>query len=255
SCRWPRLRESRCAPARSSAAHLLELLEQLAAALVQLLRHLDAHAREEVALTGALQLRRAAALDLQQLAVLGTGRDLQRHRAGGRGPLDAAAERGGREADRHLDDEVGLAAALVDRRGSHARDDVQVARRPACHAGLPLALEPNTSPVLDPRRDLHRVALRPPLAAGAVTAVARLLDHGAVAAAARARLREREESLRLGLHAAAVALRADDGHGARLRAGAAALTAGAVDLDGDLGLNSLERVVERDVDERLEVVA
>ena len=58
-------------------------------------------------------------------------------------------------------------------------------------------------PSLTPGRDLDRVALRAPLAAGAAAVRARILDHGAVAAAARARLREREEALALGHDAAA----------------------------------------------------
>src|SRR5205085_6455033 len=108
-------------------------------------------------------------------------------------------------------------------------------------------------PALDAGRDLDRVALRPPLAAGTVAARARILDHRPVAAAARARLREAEEALALDLHAAAVALRADRRRGAGLRARAAALAASSVDLDRDLGLDAAQRVLEREVDHRLEV--
>ena len=45
------------------------------------------------------------------------------------------------------------------------------------------------------------------------------------------------------------------GDGSRLRAGAAALAAGGVDLDRDLRLHALERVLERKVDDRLDVGA
>src|SRR5207342_3462114 len=133
--------------------------------------------------------------------------------------------------------------------------DDQIARWSAAVAGLALALEPDLRPVLDPGRDLHLVPLRAPLASGPVAARARLLDHGAAAVAARARVREAEEPLALGDHAAAATLRADDRRGARLRAGAAALAARRVELDRDLRLDALERVLEREGDARLDVGA
>src|SRR5919197_5538982 len=221
----------------------LQLLQELALLLVHTLRHLDPEPREDVALAGAGEARRAAALDPQQLAVLGAGRHLQRDRPFGRRHLDLAAERGGRERHRHLHDEV-VAAPLVDRRRRHAREDDDVARGTAVLAGLALALEPNLRAVLDARLDLHRVRLDAALAARAAALRARLLDHGAVAAAARARLREREQALRLGLDAAAVALRADDRRGAGLRARAAALAAGGGQVDRHLHLRAVQRVLE-----------
>src|SRR5205085_5529689 len=123
-------------------------------------------------------------------------RYLQRHGTLRRRHLDLRPERGLAERDRDVDDEIGV-APLVDRRGGHARDHVQVARRPAVHAGLALAAQADPRPVLDPGRDLDRVALRPALAARAVAAGARILDHGAVAAAARTRRRQPEEALAL----------------------------------------------------------
>src|SRR6266536_6094551 len=108
---------------------------------------------------------------------------------------------------------------------------------------------------LDAGLDLDGVRLDPPLPAGAAAVGARLLDHGAVAAAARAGLREREEALALGPDAAAVALGADHGSRAGLRAGAAALAAGGRRLDGHLGLGAAQRVLEREVHQRLDVVA
>src|SRR5581483_6224321 len=153
---------------RPSPSHaLLELLEQLALLLVDLLRNLDAHAREHVALAVALEARRAAALDPQQLAVLGPGGHLQRHGAFGRRHLDGAAERGGRERHGHRHDEV-VAAALVHLRRLHPRDDVEVARGRSAVARLALALQLDARAVLDARRDLHGVALGTALAAGAV---------------------------------------------------------------------------------------
>src|SRR5262249_57203258 len=117
---------------------------------------------------------------------------------------------------------VGLAARVVRGGRRDARDALRVAGRPAVQAGLALALQADARAVLDTCGELDRVAPRPPLAAAALAAVARLLDHGAVAATARTGLRQREEALRLGLHAAPVALGADDRNGSGLRAGPAA---------------------------------
>src|SRR5262249_38074050 len=190
--------------------------EQLAAALVHLLRDVDLHAREQVALAPALELRRAAALDLQELAVLRARGDLQRDRPVRRRHVDASAEGSRGKAHGHIDQQVRDAAPVVDRRLRDARPDVEVACRAAADAGLALALEPDARAVLDARGDLHRVALRPALAARAVTVVARLLDHGAVAAGGRARLRGGGETPRLGPHAAGVGARADHRRRARV---------------------------------------
>src|SRR5581483_8796130 len=215
----------------------------LALLLVDALRHLDADAGQDVALAGAAQARRAAALDPQELAVLGAGGDLQRDVALRRRHLDLAAERGGRERDRHLDDEV-VAAALVRVRLRDARDDDEVAVRAAVRAGLALPLEPDLRAVLDAGLDLHGVVAEPALAARALALLARLLDHGAVAAAARARLREGDQTLALGGDAAPVALRADDGGGIGLGARAAALRGRDRQLDGNLRLGATQRVLE-----------
>src|SRR3954447_12528444 len=92
---------------------LLQVLERLALGLRELLRDGDLDAGDQVAGAAALQLRRAAAAQAEQLPVLGAGRHLQRHLAAGGGrDVDVRAERRLAERDRHLDDEVGLAAAL-----------------------------------------------------------------------------------------------------------------------------------------------
>src|SRR5262249_45414535 len=71
---------------RVALVRLAEVLERLALSLRQLRRHVDAQAREQVAAPIALQLRRAAPLDAEQLAVGGPRRHLQRHApVGGRG--------------------------------------------------------------------------------------------------------------------------------------------------------------------------
>src|SRR5262249_57087258 len=106
-------------------------------------------------------------------------------------------------------DEIG-AAALEQRR----RVDVDHHEEIACGAsgvpGLALALEAHFRAIPSTGRDLDRIPLRHPLAAATATALARLLDDGAVAAAARARLREGEEPLRVGHDPATAALRARD---------------------------------------------
>src|SRR5512132_2661695 len=169
--------------------HVPELLEQLTLFLVRLLRYGDLQPREHIALALALQLRRAAALDPQQLAALRPGWNLQRHRTLGCRHLDVRAERRVGKPDRDLDLEV-RAAPLVERRIRHMSYDDQIARRSAAVARLALALEPDLRPVLHAGRDLHSVPLRATLAAGAVAARARLLDHGATPVAAGARVRK-----------------------------------------------------------------
>src|SRR5436190_10830226 len=233
---------------------LLQLLEQLALALLQPLRNGHLHPGEHVAAAGALQLLCALALDAEQRPVLGAALDLQRHRPVGRRRLNLGAERRLREGDRQLDDEV-VAAALVHLRRRDACDDEEIARLAAVEAGLALALEADARAVLDAGRDLDRVTLRPLLAAGAVAARAGVLDHGAVSAASRARLRKREEALAFRDDAAALAFRADRRRGAGLGAGAVALRARRLQRDRDLRLHALERVLEREVDDGFEVVA
>src|SRR5262249_52197002 len=155
----------------------------------------------------------------QQLAVLGAGRNLQRDRAARRRDLHLPAESGGRERDGDLDDQI-IAAPLVGVGLRDPCDDDPGAVRTAVPAALALALEPDLRAVFAARLDLHRVRAQSALATRALALRARLLDHGAVAAAARTRLGQREQALALGGDAAAVALRADDGSGSRLRAGA-----------------------------------
>src|SRR5262249_24642574 len=147
--------------------------------------------------------------------------NLQRHPPVGCRDLDRRAERDLVEADRDVEHEV-VAAALVELRRLHARDDVQVAGGRAAVAGLALALELDLGAVLDAGRDAHRVALGAPLTAGAAARPARRLDDRAVAAAARARLLQGEEPLRRRDDAAAVALGAALRRGAGRGAGAVA---------------------------------
>src|SRR5204862_5562685 len=85
---------------------LLEVLDRLALLLREPGRHVDAHAREQVALAPAVQLRRALAADAKKLAVLRAGRNLEGDLPFGGRHLDARAERRLRVGDRHLEHEV-----------------------------------------------------------------------------------------------------------------------------------------------------
>src|SRR5436190_1824387 len=156
--------------------------------------------------------------------------------------------------DRHVDDEV-VAAARERLRRSHARDHVEIAGLGAAVAGLALAAQADPRAVLDAGRNLDRVALGAPLAAGAAAVRARILDHGAVPAAARAGLGEGEQALALGDDAAAVTLGAQRRRGPGLRARAAAFAARGLELDRDLRLDPVQRVLEREPDLDLDVAA
>src|SRR4029453_17298645 len=150
------------------SAHVPQLLVELALLLVELLRHLEPQAGQDVALA-TLELRRAAALDPQQLAVLGAARHLQRHGAVRRRHIDSGPKRCVSERDRHVDYEVG-APTLVDRRGGDPCDDVEISGRAAGDPGLALPLQADPGAVLDAGRNLHGVALGAPLAPGSATA-------------------------------------------------------------------------------------
>src|SRR5581483_10820374 len=82
ACRRGRRRPRSCSAGgrtrRSSPLRLLELLEQLALLIRELLRDVDLHARDQVAAARALELRGALAPHAAQLSVGGAGRDLHR---------------------------------------------------------------------------------------------------------------------------------------------------------------------------------
>ena len=92
-----------------------------------------------------------------------------------------------------LQDELVRMRKRLDRMEREMRQAInEVPGGATVRADLALAAQLDARAVLDSGRDLHGVALRAPLAPGAATLRARLLDHGAVAATARTRLRERE---------------------------------------------------------------
>jgi hypothetical protein len=142
--------------------------------------------------------------------------------------IDFAAERGGREADRHLAVQIVL-FALKDRVRLEVNLDVQVARRPTIDAVLTLAREPNAIALIDSGRNLDRqrlVLLDPTRAVTRRTGVG---NEAAGAVTLRAGLLDREETLLQANLTAALTGRA----GLRLRTGlGAAAMAGVADLHG-----------------------
>src|SRR5262249_22505118 len=133
---------------RIRGRRLLELLERGALRLRQLRGHGHAHAREQVAAAVALQARRSAALDAQELAVLRAGGNLERDAAVGGRDLDRRAERDLVEGHGYVEHEV-VASPLVELRRLDARDDVEIAGGSAAPAGLALALQLDLRAVLD----------------------------------------------------------------------------------------------------------
>src|SRR4051794_22005236 len=241
--------------ARVAVHDLRELLDGLLLLRGELVRHLDHEPIVQVAAAGTgAERRRALAAQALERAVLGAGRHAQALGAVQRRDLDLGpAERLG-DGDRDLDLEV-VALALEDRRLAHVRDDVEVARRPAAQAGLALAGKADARALLDAGGDVHAGALHLTQAPLAAAGGAGLLDHRAGAAAARARTGDGEHALALRLDAAAVADRADLRRGARPRAGAAACRAGRVGRDGHGHLGAFDRLLERQRDRRLQVLA
>src|SRR4051794_3695750 len=241
--------------ARVAVHDLRELLDGLLLLRGELVRHLDHEPIVQVTAAGTgAERRRTLAAQALERAVLGAGRHAQALGAVQRRDLDlGAGERLG-DGDRDLDLEV-VALGLEDRRLAHVRDHVEVARRPAAQAGLALAGQPDARALLDAGRDVHPIALHLAQAALAAAGRAGLLDHRAGAAAARARTRDGEHALALRLDAAAVADRADLRRGSRPGAGAAARRARRVGRDGHRHLGALDRLLERQRDGRLQILA
>src|SRR5205823_7897955 len=122
-------------------------------------------------------------------------------------------------------------------------------------AGFALALELDAGAVLDPGRDLHGVALRPPLAPRPVAGRARRLDDRAHAAAPRTGLLQREQSLRGRDDPCAVALRARLRRGAGRGAGAVTGVTRELELHRHGRLHAPQRILERHAHLHLDVVA
>src|SRR6476619_1034833 len=186
--------------ARLLAEDLAVGLERLLLGPGELLRDRHYEPGEQVPLAAAVQLRRTAALDAEQLAALRAGRHLERDRPFWRRDLDRRAECRLRVRHRHLEHEVG-AAALVERRCLDLHAHVEIAGGATAATGLALPLEADPDPVLGAGGHLHLVAARDPLTAGAAAVLARRVDDDAVPAAALAGVGEGEEALAVRDHA------------------------------------------------------
>src|SRR5690606_22919330 len=140
---------------------LAEGLEQFALLGVEPGRRLDLDLDDHVAKAAAVHARHAGAALAELLAGLRAGRDQDLvHRLVEPGHLDAAAERGGGEADRAARVQ-GRAVALEEVVPGEVDEDVEVARRAAAHPGLALAGEADAGALVDPggNVDLELAAL------------------------------------------------------------------------------------------------
>src|SRR5262249_42471764 len=139
--------------------------------------------------------------------------------------LEAAAERCRHHRDRHAAMQIG-AVALEEHVRGEREENVEIAVRPAAHAGFALAGETDARAVLDSGRDIDRERALARHAAGAGAIRTRIVDHLAAALTGHAGALEREEALLMTHLAGAAAGRTGLRLRAGLRAGAGAGLAG-----------------------------
>src|SRR5688572_6279626 len=224
-----------------------ELAQQLLLPRRKLDRRLERDVAVQVAGHRAAHGANALVAQAEHLPGLCLRGDLDLRLAVERGDLDLAAERRGREADRHLAMQVG-AFALEHRVRLQLHDDVEIAVGAAVDARLAFARETDAVVLVDARGNLHRQRLLLPRASRALAAVAGVAHDLAGTVAARARLLDREEALRDANLAAAVAARASLRLRAGLRTGAMARRALLERGDADLCLGAARRLLEREVE-------
>src|SRR2546422_3278598 len=199
-------------------------------------------------------MRHALALEPEDLIGLAAGRDPELRGAVERGDPLFHAGRRRREGHRRVAVEVG-AVPHEDLVPADAHGDVRVPGRPAVGAPGALAAQPELHPVLDARRDLHgqqALGALTPLASAPRAGVAVQLTR---ALAPGAGLRHREEAVRARDLAAPAAEVARPEPAARLDAGPAARVALLEPRDLNLRLDARRRLLERDLELVLEVLA
>src|SRR6185436_516543 len=230
-----------------AVALALEALQELALAGGEVLRRLDLDLDVHVARHLRAQHRHALALETELLAGLGALRHLDPRLAAVDGRhVDVPAERCRRHGDGHSAENVG-AVALEELVRLDRQEDIEVAGRPAAHAGLALAGEANARAVLDARRDVDRQRAFAHHAARAAAGAARVVDDLAASLAGGAGALDGEEAL-AGAHlAGARAGRAGRGLGAGLGAAAGAGLAGDAGGDADLRRLAGERLGQRNL--------
>src|SRR5262249_60932657 len=160
--------------------------------------------------------------------------------------IECAAERRRHHRDRHAAMQVG-AVALEELVRRQRQEDVEIAVRPAAHAGLAFTGEPDAGAVLDARRHVDRERALARHAAGPGAVRARIVDHLAAALAGDAGALQGEEALGMPYLAGAAAGRAGLRLGAGLGARAGAGLAGHGGRDADLRGLAAERFLERDL--------
>src|SRR5712671_1000068 len=161
--------------------------------------------------------------------------------------LDRAAERCGRERDRHAAEDV-CAVSLKDAMRRDGNENVEIARRSAADADLAFTRQTDAGAVLHTGRNVGRQCL---FAVGPALAGARLagiIDNPSGSLACRAGSLDREEALLDARPSATVAGRARDWFGAGLGAAAFALLAGDQGLYSNRRLLAAEAILERDLE-------
>src|SRR3954447_8038250 len=243
-------------PVRALVGALVELAQEAALLVVEVVRHEDVDKDPLVAAAVALQDRHAAPAQDDDLARLRPRRQLELLLPVERRDRERGAERGLRE--RQVDGRVDVVAfaheSLV---GTDLHLDIDVAGPPADEPGVPRAGQADLLAVVDPRRDLDRQ--RPLLddAAGAATLGARPLDPAAGAGARRAGLGADELAENAPRHLlqppGAVARRAGRDLASRFRAAASAVRAGHGCLERDLARHAVGGLDELDLHGRHEI--
>src|SRR2546425_3236890 len=151
--------------ARRLLLFVLELLQQAFLFAGQLLRNIDPHRDEQVAVPAPL--RCPLALHAERLARGRSRRELELHRPVQRWDVDRRSEGRLGVGDGELDREV---VALASEHGvsSHANLHVEIARLPSRGTRLASTCQADPRPVLHAGRDLDLELPRAPLSAGAV---------------------------------------------------------------------------------------
>src|SRR6266542_838370 len=239
---------------RGSLRSLAQLLEKLALALRELLRHLDDDLVDDTAASPAAEVRHALALERQPLPGLRAGRHMElclpvEHR-----DVHEVTQAHLRIRQRQLADQVG-ALADEDLVRADLDQDVEVARGSAEETAFALPSEPQLVAVFHTRRngDLEELLARDATLATAV--VARVAVESAGPGAGGTRPRHRQEPLGEADLPLAAARATDIGGGAGHLARASAGLAGLVPRDLDLGLDPACRFLQRDLEPVLEIGA
>src|SRR5436190_2335547 len=200
----------------------LELRQQFALTLGELLGRLDEDLHVHIAGLFGAQHRHAFALNAKTTARLAPFRDLHPRVAAVDGwYFELSAESRDHHGDRCAAMEIG-ALTLEKGMGRYGEEDIKIARRPAARASLAFACKADARSVLDPRRNIHRqsaLARDPPRPGADATGI---IDHLTSALTAWTSSLQGEEPLGMADAALSAASRTRLGSGAGFRARAGA---------------------------------